>query len=319
MSNSPLHYSTDWDLTAPRCPTDGVKPGERNFLLWWTAERDLFTRWLSNETPLSLSWSATHFEARLQYVRWSLFSITLLTFMAWAQHSESAGWSISISGIGDRLSLPSLTAEERSSVSYRSLFFTIQRVRWERRAWHTVPWDCINRCFQGKIVDHSHRDQMEVCIHVCTHMCVCFCVHRNAQIHLCILVYCVFIVFYVCISTRQHSWDRLNCFLFFHTPPVSSWPRRPSLAVGGIISLQSPRGRHVSSSSLTGVFSIGREHWDLFNTEASTLLCLFFMFLFPPSHFPTLLSLFQRNAVEGFPHLQHIRVFMLQQHSPQSS
>lgn len=125
-------------------------------------------------------WLATHFEARLWFVRWSLFSITLLTFMAWARHARGVMVNMRRCGIVDlRLStqthswriIPSLLLE------WLLLHLTTQTRLTHRQS------DRINRCFQGKTVDHLHWDQIEVCV---------FCVSGSTCVH----VYTAMLCFY---------------------------------------------------------------------------------------------------------------------------
>lgn len=141
-------------------------------------------------SPTAAAPLATHFEARLWYVRWSLFSITLLTLMAWARHASAVVVNMRRWGIVD---LPPLRHSWRITPSLL-LQWLLPHLTTQTRLTHSQS-DCINRCFQGETFDHSHWDQIEACA---------VCVPKSTCVH----VYTVFIKFYICIWTKQDSWDR---------------------------------------------------------------------------------------------------------------
>lgn len=112
---------------------------------------------------------ATHFEAGLQYVRCSLFSITLLTLMAWARHASAVVVSMRRWGIVD---LPPRRRSWRITPSLL-LQWLLPHLTAQTSLTHS-PSDCINRCFQGETFNHSLWDQIEVCM---------VCVPRSTCVH----------------------------------------------------------------------------------------------------------------------------------------
>ncbi len=99
--------STSWYLTAQRCHTGGVRPGTKKTLSCGKQHRTIFSQdgYPVKPCPPVAVRLATHIEARLWYVRWSLFSITLLTLVAWARHATAVMVNMRRWGIVD-LRLP---------------------------------------------------------------------------------------------------------------------------------------------------------------------------------------------------------------------
>lgn len=123
---------------------------------------------------------ATHFEAR--YVRWSLFSITLLTLVAWARHARAVMVNMRRWGIVD-LRLPPQRHSWRITPTLLSEWLLLHLTA-QTRLTHSQA-DCINRCFQGETVDHSRWDQVEVCM---------FCVPRSTCVHVHTVMLCFYYV-----------------------------------------------------------------------------------------------------------------------------
>ena len=133
------------------------------------------------------------------------------------------------------------------------------------------------------------------------------------QVHMCSRVHCFAVFFFMYLDKDKGSWDRWNPFLS-STPHTSQQFLGLLLSAGAVISPLWLCGRHVSSTPLAGVLPADHELWNLVNTPVSAVI-----FPFPPTLFPTLPSCFPpRSSVLGFPHPQHIRVFMLQRYSPES-
>lgn len=123
---------------------------------------------------------ATHFEARLWYVRWSLFSITLLTLVAWARLARAVMVNMRRWGIVDlRLPLRRHSWRITPSLQLQRLLLHLST---QSRLTH-IQSDCINRCFQGETVDRSHWDQIEVCM---------FRVPRSTCVHVCTAMWCFY-------------------------------------------------------------------------------------------------------------------------------
>ena len=80
------YLSFFWLFNPDRCHTDRIRPGGNKNLLHGKQQRTIFSQHgrPARPSPSAALRSATHFEARLWCVRWSLFSITLLTLVAWA-------------------------------------------------------------------------------------------------------------------------------------------------------------------------------------------------------------------------------------------
>lgn len=125
---------------------------------------------------------ATHFEARLWYVRWSLFSITLLTLVAWARHARAVMVNMRRWGIVDLRLAPQRHSWRITPTLL--LEWLLLHLTTQTRLTHSQA-DCINRCFQGETVDHSRWDQIEVCM---------FFVPRSTCVHVHTAMLCFYYV-----------------------------------------------------------------------------------------------------------------------------
>lgn len=213
---------------------------------------------------------ATHFEDRQKCVRWSLFSIALLTLVAWARHARAV-----------------MVNERRWGIVDPSLL---------RRSWRTTPplllqWlmhhlttqtsqsNCITRCFLGETVENSNSDQMEVCL-VCASRSTCVDVYTAG---LC--------------SCSAHALTGLlgevQLFSLFPWLFVSLQHLR-ALMAGGV-------GASVTNTLLTGVLSTDRS-----SGITSTLTTRHRYSLFPPSFFPMLVCHFLETSLLGCSHLQPV-------------
>ncbi len=224
-----------------------------------------------------------------------LFSITLLTLVPWARHAKAVMVNMRRWGIVDLCLLP-----QRHSWRI-TLSLLLQRLLLHLTTQTSLTHsqaDCKNRCFpevnSWQLALRSNRG-----VHVsCT------------QVHMCSCEHCYAVVFFF--EFLECIWDIWSHFCSPQLTSFSTFP--PTFPVRGVISPWCLCDTHVSSTPLTGELPAEHKRWDLFNTQVSAPL-----FLFPPSPFPTLPSRFPRSSVLGFPHLQHIRVFILQLYSPQSS
>lgn len=131
--------------------------------------------------------SATHFEARLWCVRWSLFSITLLTFMAWALHTRGVMVNMRRWGIVDlRLStqthswkiipVPPLAPPHHPNQTDTQAVRSYKQMFPRENSW--------------PLTLRSNRG-----VHV---LCA-----QGPDVFMCVLLCCVFIMFYVCICTKK--------------------------------------------------------------------------------------------------------------------
>lgn len=130
---------------------------------------------------------ATHSEARLWCVRWSLFSITLLTLVAWARHARAVMVNMRRFGIADLRLRPQLKTVTLPQPSNQTDTAT------QRHSISRGVWTDVSRGNSWPLTLGSYRG-----------VCTSTCVH----------VRCVFIMFSVCIWAKKHSWDRWGCFLF---------------------------------------------------------------------------------------------------------
>lgn len=135
-----------------------------------------------------------------------------------------------------------------------------------------------------------------------------------AQVHMCSCVHCysMFLLCSMYVFRQKKNTLGIGEVVFFS--PSYCLFLQLFLSVGGVVGPRCLCDRHVSSTPLAGVLPTDHQLRDLSNTSVSAPL-----FLLPPSLFPTLPSRFPRSSVLGFPHLQHIRVFMLQRYSRESS
>lgn len=167
--------------------------------------KGLSSQMSSESASLVAALLATHFEDRQKCVRWSLFSIALLTLLAWARHARAV-----------------MVNERRWGIVDPSVL---------RRSWRTTPplllqWlthhlttqtsqsNCITRCFQGETVENWNSDQMEVCL-VCASRSTCVDVY-TARLCSCSALSPSRppgrgeVVFFVpptaCVSAASHGW-----------------------------------------------------------------------------------------------------------------
>lgn len=211
-----------------------------------------------------------------------MFSITLLTLVAMARHARDVMVNMKRWGIVD-LRLPPqrhswrITPVSASGVTPAPPHHSNQT--------DTPSVRLYKQMFPGgETVDHSPWDQIEVCM---------FCVPRS----MCVFYY----VLYVCIWTKKALG--MGEIVFFS--PSYCLFLQLFLSVGGV---RSPR-------CLCDVSQV----CSLLTTSCgfcSPLRSLHNYSLSPRLAFPRSRLASPGAPVLGFPHLQHIRVFMLQRHSP---
>ena len=146
-------------------------------------------------------WVATHFEARLWYVRWSLFSITLLNLMAWLGHARALMVNVSRWGIVD---LP----PQRHSWGITPPLLPqrlLPHLTTQTRLTHS-QLDCINRCFHGEAWKPPHWDQIGVGL-VCVRRSTCVYVYAA------MLCFCNILCMYL-----DYTWLLGKVNLFFFVP-----------------------------------------------------------------------------------------------------
>lgn len=155
-----------------------------------------------NPSPPVAIRSATHFEARLWYVRWSLFSVTFLTLVEWAGHVRGVMVNMRRWGIVD-LCLPPQRHSWKITLPLW-LEWLLLHLTTQTRLTHGQS-DCVNRCFMGEnrwpLAPRSDRG-----VHV-------LCPRVN-----------YYIVLLLYIWTKRHSWDWWKCFLFPHIVRFSTIP-----------------------------------------------------------------------------------------------
>lgn len=175
--------STSWCLTAQRCLTDGVRPATKKTTLFCGKQHK--TIFSQDAYPVKPSLSvavrlATHFETGLWYVRWSLFSITLLTPVAWSCHARAVMVNMRRWGIVD-VRLPPQGHSRTTGVTPSPPHHSTSESQ----------SDCINRCFQGKQLTTLRSNRG---VHVlCSQVHMCSCVH----------CYAVFLLCSICIWTKK--------------------------------------------------------------------------------------------------------------------